>query len=138
MSNGHKPTIILTGAEGSLIAKRYAQYAEEFRQARVVLNAKDRTEALRALDPNGWRIFCLRWNLCPPPDSKRWCWADITDYYIISVMHAIRLMVPDFSAEEKRFSAQWLTDNQEELPAGLKFVDGQLFGVVSGPGPLAQ
>ena len=126
-----KKTIIIDGPQGAGLLQAQQLFAETFRQQRMIQNAKDRTEALRSLDPEVWQVFSLRWNL-PPPFPKGWGDTDS----LLAVMHKVRLMLPEFSPEEKKFSAAWVVGHGMELPEGLTFEDGELKGVAKGPGPI--
>jgi hypothetical protein len=123
--------IIIDGAQGDQILMAQQAFAEAFRQQRMVQNAKDRTEALRSLDPEVWQVFSLRWNL-PPPFPKGW--GDETS--LLAVMHKVRLMLPEFSPEEKKFSAAWVVGHGMDLPDGLTYENGELKGTASGRGPV--
>ena len=125
-----KQGIIIGGSAGETLLAQQQTFAEAFRQQRMIQNAKDRTEALRALDPELWQVFSLRWNL-PPPFPKGWGDTDS----LLAVMHKVRLMLPEFSQEEKKFSAAWIVGHGLELPEGLAYKDGELKGVAKGRGP---
>jgi hypothetical protein len=128
-----KMGILIAGAQGANLVARQTAFAEAFRQQRMKQNALDRTEALRSLDPAKWQIFSLRWNL-PPPFPKGW--GDIDAQ--LAVMHKVRLMLPDFTDEERVFSAAWLVGHGMDLPEGLTFEEGKLKGVAHGPGPVRR
>lgn len=123
--------IIIAGVEGANLVAHQAAFAEAFHKQRMQQNARDRVEALRSMDLAIWQTFCLRWNLAPPYPKG---WGDEESQY--AVMHKVRLMLSDFSAEEKKFSAAWLIGHGHLLPEGLTYEDGELRGVAKGPGPL--
>lgn len=122
--------IIVAGAQGAELVAHQAAFAQAFQQQRMQQNARDRIEALRAMDLMVWQTFCLRWNL-PPPYPKGW--GDEDSQY--AVMHKVRLMLPDFSAEERKFSAGWLVGHGHNLPEGLVWEDGELKGKALPPKP---
>jgi len=93
-----------------LLAERRAQYMQ------------DRTEALVNLTAKGWKVFCLRWNLPPPPKG----WSDLSA--MLGAMHKIRLLMPEIPPEEKLRSAQYCVSHFIQLPPGQKLKDGVLTG----------
>jgi hypothetical protein len=117
------------GLQGQALDDDQARFVEAFRQERMIQYTRDRTDVLRRLDPELWKAFSLRWNL-PPPYPTGWGDADS----VLAVQHKTRLMLHEFSQEEKKFSAAWLLGHGFALPQGLEFENG----VVSGdPTPYA-
>lgn len=121
------------GAQANDLVARQFAFAEAFRRQRMQQNAIDRAEVLRSLDIAQWQIFSLRWNL-PPPFPKGWGDEDSQ----LAVMHKVRLMLSDFTEEERVFSAAWLVGHGMNLPDGLTYENGKLIGVAHGPGPLVR
>jgi hypothetical protein len=121
------------GLQGAALARDAALYAENFRNERIMQYNKDRSEALRNLRPDDWKEFCLRWNLAPPYPKG---WGDQDSQY--AVMHKTRLMLNEFSEQERIFSAAWLVGHSFELPHGLEYKDGKLTGEAIQPGPPPQ
>jgi len=123
--------IFIGGPAGEALVKEQVAFAEAFRQQRMVQNAKDRTEVLRSLDTDQWQVFSLRWNLAPPFPQG---WGN--EEALLAVMHKVRLMLPEFTQEERKFSAAWIIGHGLDLPEGLYYEDGEVKGTVHGRGPL--
>lgn len=125
-----KTTILIgtSGLQGAALAKDAAQYAENFRNERIMQYNRDRTTALRFLDIEGWKSFSLRWNLAPPYPRG---WGSQDD--LMAVMHKTRLMLNEFTEQERYFSAAWLVGHSHTLPEGLEYKDGKLTGVAIQP-----
>lgn len=131
MSDGKKTISLLVGTNGlagAMLAKDQTMFAERFRQARMMQYNIDRTEALRRLEPELWKAFSLRWNLAPPYPKG---WGD--EDALLAVQHKTRLLLIEFTAEEKKFSAAWLVSHGIDLPPGMTFENGELKGEVNIP-----
>lgn len=72
---------------------------EAGRLRRVAQFEKDRLEALTALDPEQWSVFCLRWALQEPDDAAQ----------AMIVMHRLRLSIETIPAEMKAASRDALS-----------------------------
>ena len=86
-------------------------WLQQWQQRRIELMEAERHHALHALDPDGWKLYCIRWDVQQGPHGFG------TPDQLRQIMHIVRLTLMDqFTAEECRHSCEWLIANGHSLP----------------------
>ena len=98
----------LAAMQDALLAERRKQYEE------------DHKAVLDSLSLHEWRKFVLRWGLSPPPGG----WND--EPHVLGVMHKSRLVLKNFSDQQRLESAQYCVANNIPLPGSMTLIDGVL------------